>query len=93
MVKLKESVAELLSTAAAVMVGLIFAPEGYVPGGVYSTEVLDAPGESVPHAGEQLVPPAVRVQVAPELDGSFVTVALTVTGAAPIKIEENLLVI
>jgi hypothetical protein len=50
---------------------------------------FDAPADSVPQAGEQLLPPAVRVQFAPELDGSFVTEAFKVMGAAPIKMEEN----
>lgn len=54
---------------------------GGVVGAVYVVAVPLAvdPGETVPHVGEQLVPPCVNVQLTPPLAGSFETVAVTCT--------------
>ncbi len=66
MAKLKLSVLDVLVTDVAVIVGEAFAPVGAVAGGVYKAAKLGASeGASVPQAGAQFEPPAVKAQVTP----------------------------
>lgn len=63
-VNASESDFVLSATDVAVTVGALFGAAGRLRGGVYIAVVLDE-ATSVPHAGEQAAPPAVK------LHGSF----------------------
>lgn len=73
----KESASDLagLDIEVAVIVGVLFGAAGTLEGGVKST-LNGFANESVPQAGEHVMPLAVRVQLTPELMGSFCIVAL-----------------
>jgi hypothetical protein len=78
-------------TDVAVITGALIGAAGAVAGGMYATLVPVGP-EMVPHVGEQDAPPAVSVHVTPAFPVSLVTVAFSVTAAAPAVIVEILLV-
>jgi hypothetical protein len=80
----------LVVTDVAVIVGELFGAAGTVVGGVYFALKLGAAaGARVPHAGLHGEPPAVSVQFTPAFAESNCTLALSVTGAAPGEIVEN----
>ena len=80
----------LLVTDVAVIVGELSGAAGTVAGGVYVALKLGAAaGANVPHAGLQGEPPAANVQFTPAFAESNCTLALSVTGAAPGEIVEN----
>jgi hypothetical protein len=90
----KLSLCDGCATEIAEIVGALFALLGATVGGVYVAVVVGAAGTaSVPHAGEQLVPPSVNVHVTPDEVRSFVTVAFRVTAVPPNFCVVNLLVI
>jgi hypothetical protein len=72
------------ATEVAVTVGLLLGDAGVETGGVYEALRLGEPmAESVPQVGAHAVPLAASVHVTPEFEGSFATVTLRVTAAAP----------
>jgi hypothetical protein len=77
----KKSVDDGLVTELTIISGPSAVPIGSVAGGVYTA--VRPVATSLPQAGEQSDPPALRLHVTPALDGSWDIDAVTVTGADP----------